>query len=377
MNILIKNSKYFLKIKYFLVLIPGLVMILLIGVNYVFAGEYSQGNNIFKQHNLKHPIKAEKNRRTIITLEFYGGYSFLNPSDLNTAAQYHEKYYDWYYGEQYQYYSSIYSDYFHFSESKEGKFQKIKNAFPFGLRIKIHATSRLAFSLGFQYLNREETSDISLHYDVYSAIPDISHFFDDYTQTIKLSPLSISVKGHILLLGIHYRIPLSQSLSLETFLSGGPLFVQSQLLRTVIQTKTDNYYDFWEEYTTKNDYKGNGSGYSFETGIRAEWLAVRDIGLFVECGYSFQKAGKIHGQTSYNYCIESSNAPKICEPAESWKGYWGFYSIDIQKNYIFQWGDFSGKQLVTYYDEKNSAVNDFHLDFSGFQLRIGLSFHFR
>jgi len=124
-------------------------MILLIGVNSVFANEYSRENNVYKQHTLKHPVKSKKNTGATITLEFYGGYTTLNLSDLNSGAQYYEKYYNWYYGDYYRNLSSIYSDYFHFSESKEGKFQKIKNGLPFGLRIKYHATPRLAFSLGF------------------------------------------------------------------------------------------------------------------------------------------------------------------------------------------------------------------------------------
>lgn len=356
-------------IKNILILILGLVLILIIRVNHVYSDERSPEQNSQIQSRSQGEREKDKNKWF---LEFYGGYSSLSPSDLHTGAQYLENFYDWYYEEQYLYYSSIYSDYFHFSGSKTGEFQKINKGFPLGFRIKYHTTSRLAFSLGLQYLSGKETSSIKYQFQVRSAIPDEPHFVEDYERTLQLSPLLISVKGYTPVLGVHYVISLSRSLFFESFLTGGLLFAQyrSHGRKTF---KESNIYDYWEESIEEYDYKGKGIGYSLGAGIRSEWLAVRNIGLFIECGYTFQKAGRVFGPGTYDYCYRDSNAPEICDPTGSWEGYWGLSSVSLSK----EWGDFSKKRLSTFKNKTNFAVKNFHLDLSGFQLRIGLSLRVR
>ncbi len=369
MNIFKKKYQWFLRIKHFLVLI--LVMILMASVNSLYAYSYHQESDSQIQHKFQKQ-REQNNKKNKLIFEFYGGYSTLNPSDLHTGAQYSENFYDWYYEDRYQHYSSAYSDYFHFTGSKTGEFQKINNAFPIGFRIKFSTSQRVAFSLGFQYISKEEISNIKYSYQVRSAIPDEPHFVEDYTRVIELSPLSISIKGYTPLLGIHYGIPLSRSLLLEGFVTGGLLFARFRFNGTHTFKET-NIYEYWEESIEEYEYKGKGIGYSLGTGVRAEWLAVRNIGLFIESGYSFQKAGRIFGPGVYDYCYSDSNAPQICEPTDSWEGYWGLSSVSLSR----EWGEFSGKRLGAYRAKTKVAVKNFHLDLSGFQLRIGLSIQIR
>jgi len=307
-----------------------------------------------------------------LKLEFYGGYSSLNPSDLNTNANYYEKYYDWYYGNQYLYCSSVYGDYFQSTGSKSGEFQKINRAFPLGVRIKYYVTSRLALSLGFQYVTKEETSSIKYQYDVRSTIPDDPQFIEDFIRTLEFSPLSITLKGYTPLLGIHYTIPLFQTFHLEGFVTGGILFARFKYSSKNIYGYS-NIYEFWEESVSEYGYEGKGTGYTLGAGVRVEWHALRNFGLFIEGGYSLQKAGQIFGPYTYDYCYRDCNASEICDPTINYEGYWGLSSVYINR----EWGGFSGKRLQLFSDSTDSQVGDFHLDLSGFQIRFGLSIRIR
>jgi hypothetical protein len=371
MNIFKKNKKGLIKKRPFWVLALSIFMILIVSTDFFYASSFFGERD--SQNQQKFRIQREQSKkRNKLTLEFYGGYSTLNPSDLHTGAQYIENLYDWYYKDRYQYYSSRYSEYFHFTGSKTGEFQKIKNALPLGLRIKYYIRPRLAFSLGFQYISREETSHINYEYQVRSAIPDQSQFIEDYTRTLDLSPLLISVKGYTPLLGIHYEILMSRSLFVESYLTGGLLFTRFQFTGKETFAES-NIYDYWEESIEEYDYKGSGIGYSLGTGVRAEWRALRNMGLFIEGGYTLQKAGRIYGPGTYDYCYTNSNAPQICEPTSSWEAYWGLSFVSASR----EWGEFSGGRLDAFRDKSDSSVNNFHLDLSGFQLRIGLSIRIR
>ena len=367
MKLFKKNINRLIKIRSFWVLILSFFVILIVRTEYTYASYFFEGSDSQNQQKFRTQREQSK-KRNKLTLEFYGGYSTLSPKDLHTGAQYIENLYDWYYEDRYQYFSSRYSGYFHYTGSKTGKFQKIMNAFPLGLRIKYYIRPRLAFSLGFQYISREETSNINYEYQVSSAIPDQPQFIEDYTRTLDLSPLLISVKGYTPLLGVHYEIPLSRSLFVESYLTGGLLFARFQFTGRETFAES-NVYDFWEESIDEYDYKGSGIGYSLGAGVRAEWRAFRNAGLFIEGGYTLQRAGRIYGPGTYDYCYTDSNAPQICEPSSSWEAYWGLSFISASR----EWGEFSDGRLDAFRDKSESSVNNFHLDLSGFQLRIGLS----
>lgn len=353
-----------------LVLLMGMSLILLICQTPCYASNDSKAR-VYKQQNSKQSQKREKQKRgPKLKLEFFGGYSVLNPDDLNTQADYYDEYYNWYYGSQYEYYRSSHESYFQYNESKNGKFKKIENVFPLGVRIKFHATSKLAFSLAFQYIAKEVTSSVEYQYKVRSAIPDDPQFVDDHTRSLDFSPFSLSIKGYVPLLGVHYTIPLARSFHLEVFVTGGILFASYRYLNEYT-SRYSNSYEYWSETVRKDDYEGKGNGFTTGAGMRAEFYVLKNIGLFIEGKYAFQRAGQIFGSGTYDYCYKDSNAPEIGEPTLSWESYWGLSSVSLRR----EWGDFSGNRLSSFSEKTDPPVKDFHLDLSGLQIRIGLSIH--
>ncbi|MCP4229537.1 MAG: hypothetical protein GY771_05255, partial [bacterium] len=62
-----------------------------------------------------------------IQFELYGGYSLLDPADLNAQAEYDETYLRFYTEDRYSYYHSQAGDFYTYSGGAEGEFKKIKN----------------------------------------------------------------------------------------------------------------------------------------------------------------------------------------------------------------------------------------------------------
>ena len=186
---------------------------------------FGQANVIsekIRMQNTKSQKSTEPaNRIKRFQIEIFGGYSFINPKDINAALDYNGRYFNFYYREKYLFYKSVFGSAYNLTESQVGKYNRIKHALPMGMRLRYYLTPTLSFSLGAKYFSQEEISHVTDRYDIDSLLPDSVYFYENSTRTITNSPQILSIEGWAPMVGVHYQIPLGQAVSMEGFLSVG------------------------------------------------------------------------------------------------------------------------------------------------------------
>lgn len=307
---------------------------------------------------------ANKNKK--FQVELYGGLSTLNPTDLNLAMEYNRasEYYN--YEGRYRAEDILLGDLFDFSYHQDGAFEKLKRAVQWGGRVKYLLNRKLAFSLEFRYVGRSQGSAVAFQYDIRALRPDNNVFFESSRTVRTYSPFILSAKGYVPLLGVHYRW-LGNSpylpFALETYIAGGPLFASCRYKRGLVH-RHDDSDGYWDERTYLYDIKGKGVGFALDWGIRVQVKLYKYIGIFLEGGYSLQRAGNISGQGIYKVKLDDQNALGNTQTA-TWEGKWVLVPSSFNTSVRFPASEYSGAQ----YD-------DFILDMSGFQARMGISFTF-
>jgi hypothetical protein len=290
-------------------------------------------------------------------VEVFAGFSTLNPGDLNANPNTYAQVMKFWYEDRYEYYARV--GYIQsFSKNQEGGFQTIKYSLPFGFRLKYYVFKPLALSLGFKYLAPGETSDFR-HQAVLTE--------NNGAQTIYIqeySPHTISAKGLIPTLGIHFEKRLSNVIGLEFFVCGGPLFAQ---LKWNYDSRTEETSNGNVTSTSTRNVveKGSGTGVALDGGFRINYSMGKHLGLFVEAGYTYQVVNSLQGP---GHDIQDG------EIIDQWEGEWGmkeYYNADY-------WGIFDMVLASNYweYGESNLWVRRFKLDLSGFQARIGITYRF-
>jgi hypothetical protein len=179
-------------------------------------------------------------------LELYGGFSMLNPWYLNQRADYDMIYEEFYKESGYKYYDLLLGDNFTYSSQVEGKLKKIKNALPFGLRLRYSLNPSLSVSIGFKYLSRKIVSRVAYQYDVRSLNPDDIFYYNEFSTSRESSPYSLSVKGYVPMVGIHYKIRGNRFLDFEAYLTTGPIFAECGFARQQ-RYRESNSYGYWYE----------------------------------------------------------------------------------------------------------------------------------
>ena len=165
------------------------------------------------------------------------------------------------------------------------------------------------------------------------------------------------------LLGIHFEQRLRQSLSLELFICGGPLYGSCTYgLDYTIESRSDDKPAETSHYWLEE--RGSDEGIALEGGGRLSYSIGRGFQLFVEAGYAYQVVGRMYGPGS-------NDTDGI---VEEWEGEWGmkeYYKADY-------WGaiDLIHASNHWEYPQKNLWVRRFKLDLSGVQLRMGISYRF-
>ena len=82
------------------------------------------------------PLHASAGEGKKLQIEVYGGFTMLAPGDLNARVAYDRMRENFFRGNMYEYYNSLYGDFYTYSENVEGELKKIKNAWPLGIRVK-------------------------------------------------------------------------------------------------------------------------------------------------------------------------------------------------------------------------------------------------
>jgi len=289
-------------------------------------------------------------------VEVFAGFTTLDPGDLNANPNTYAQIMKFWYEDRYEYYARV--GYIQsFSKNQEGGFQTIKHSLPFGFRLKYFVFKSLALSLGIKYLAPGETSDFR-HRAVLTE--------NNGTQTIYMreySPHTISAKGVIPFLGLHFEKRLSDVIGLEFFVCGGPLFGQC---KWSYESKTEQTTNGVTTTSTRDlEEKGSGTGVALDGGFRVNYSMGKHLGLFVEAGYAYQVVNSLQGP---GHDIRDG------EIIDQWEGEWGmkeYYNADY-------WGLFDTMLASNHweFDDSNLRIRKFKLDLSGFQARIGITYRF-
>jgi hypothetical protein len=302
-----------------------------------------------------HPGKM-KNR---FQVEFFGGYSALNPADLNLRAE-REKQSDSFREDNLNYLINI-GEISSYTQNSEGDYKKIKNAAPFGFRLKYFLNKSTAISLGLEYMSKNQTSNIKREY-----ILDIGPGAT-YSIHRDISPYTISTKGYIPTLGIHLGKKITRSLEIEGFISGGLVFAECGLLwEFQAMDVLDAGIDLYESETSLQDAQlnGKGTGFALKGGARINIDMGKNIGLFIEGEYAHQEINNLSGP--------GSNTEDFV--TETWNAEWG-----VKGNLVVRdWGTIYYVWPSNYWlkEHKDYRIGDFKLDLSGFRMKIGIFYRF-
>jgi len=311
--------------------------------------------NIQKSENFVSVISQKKFR-----IELYGGFTLLNPSDLNLFVDYDNRIQEFNYESLLQYLQDN-EQIRSWIKTQKGNRRKIKNAFPFGVRLKYYFNSMIAVSVGFKYLSSKRVSEFDFQY----TRNELSG--EQYIENMIYSPYSLSAKAYAPMLGIHIAKKIKNALVLEAFLSGGPLFVECHYL-------SDWIYEWWISGTGYNwlmftsagvlEEKGTGTGIALDLGGKVSYPLADDVEIFLEGGYSYQIAKTVSGE----------GREVLGESSETWDGQWGIKKEEITS----PWGELEVELPTSDWPGNSSSgkSRDFELDLSGFQLRLGFSFRF-
>jgi hypothetical protein len=311
------------------------------------------------------PAQADQENGKKWHIELFGGYSTLNPADLNKRPEFDELFEDYYTEQRYGYYHSNYGDFVTYTGQVNGEFNKIKSAFPIGFRLKYQLNPDLSISVGIKYLANKQTSQVSHRYDIISVNPDGVQFYDEFTLTRENNPYSLSVKAYVPMVGVHYRLWENRSIHLEGYLAAGPLFAQCDHMRQRIASSVDSY-----EYTTTTEssfeMEGSGTGIAVDLGVQIKLRMVQSIHLLVESGYSLQVASNISGPGSVETKTWDSNSEGYTE-SDTWDGSWAM----VESSFNREWGTVRYAFPTNQYGTQ--GLSDFKLNLSGFQIRVGIS----
>jgi hypothetical protein len=301
-----------------------------------------------------------------LQIEIFGGFSTLNPKDLNGRAEYDRLYEDFYTELRYGYYHNIYGNFVTYSGTVDGEFNEIKQALPVGLRLKYELSPALSVSLGFKYLSSRKDSQVTYQYDVRLVEPDAVQFYDEFTLFQENSPYSISVKAYVPMVGVHYRLGKIRFLNLEAFLAAGPMFASCEFMRRRYSSSLDSY-EYLTEVDSSMEMIGKGTGLAVEAGLQLNLRLVKHVYLLIEGGYAYQLAWNIKGPGSAETTTRDSNMTGYTD-STAWDGQWTMDEGCLEN----EWGRFpysypTGQPGTGY-------RSDFNLNLSGAQVRLGLSF---
>jgi hypothetical protein len=326
--------------------------------------EFSQVDRIPTQLRGHLPASIP-NPKTIIDgrwrIELLGGFSRINPGDLNLRATFDDMY-DSFYSEDYFRYQVNQGEIVSFTKTNEGgKANFLRHSLPFGIRLRYGITNWIDISLGFSYFTSARESSYKNMFEVVEFEGSPALYADEFLS------YTLSAKGYLPSIGIHLGKRISRALRLEVFLTGGPLFAECSYFIDWSSgwPVVDSSGDFGNLKEGFLEEKGNGTGLALQVGAKMDFDFAKHYGLFVEGGYAYQTVSDISGPG-----IRSMTSHR-----ETWEGDWGIKQDVIVRPWgtaHFLWPS-NGWNLSqgTWW-----RARDFELDLSGFQVRLGIYFRF-
>jgi hypothetical protein len=310
------------------------------------------------------PLKSEDADATHsldrFQVEIYGGIIFLNPSDLNLFVSHDNMIQEFFYDSYLDY--LVATDQIDSWTKNQGEERKeSRRSYPIGGRLKYYLSETIALSLGFKYLSSTHTLDLDYQY-FRNELSD-----ERYNESIRNSPYSLSAKAYIPTLGFHILKKMKNSLVLEGFVYGGPLFANCRYLSDwSYEWVTDgpDYRYITYSNTGILEEEGSGIGIAIDLGGRLSYPITRSFAIFLEASYAYQVVKSVSGSGR-----EDRDGRNV-----SWDGRWGIKSETVEA----AWGEFNTEFPTGYWPDNSETerIRDFELDLSGFQLKLGLSFRF-
>jgi hypothetical protein len=294
-------------------------------------------------------------------IEVFGGFSGINPADLNLRATFDDMY-DTFYGEDYFRYLVKQGEIETFVKTNDGgKAQLLRHSIPVGIRLRYGITDWLDMSIGFSFFNNARESSYKNQFEVFEIPGSPALYSDEFLS------YTLSASGYSPSIGFHLGKRITSFLRLEGYLTGGPLFAECSY-----------YLDWssgWPLVDTSGDFgnlkdgfleeKGSGTGLALQIGAKLDLDIAKQYGLFLEGGYAYQNVSGISGPG-----IRSMTSHR-----ETWEGDWGIKQ-DVR---VRPWGT---AQFLWPSNGWNLAqgtwwrARDFELDLSGFQIRLGIYYRF-
>ncbi|MBN1272948.1 MAG: hypothetical protein JXB26_11830 [Candidatus Aminicenantes bacterium] len=297
---------------------------------------------------------ADGNRKKF-ELEWDGGFSLINPEDLNLRTGFQEAY-EKYWNEDFLAYALDKGYIESLDVQKLGEYKKLRRAIPLGLRLKYSLSASLAISLGLKVVSGSSFSE-TFHQYICGLQGGGS-----ITRNYSYFPLNVSAWGIAPMMGAHFSLFLNPRLQLAAYVSGGPLFGFCRQIMGKSSLESSNINPGQESYY-KLEYKGSGLGMALDTGIQVRYPLRSRINVFFEGGYSFQRIKKISG----------TGKTDTGTSVDTWEGDWGI--IRYQNSGL--WGTMDETYFTNSWDGREDEwIRGFVLDLSGFQVKAGLGFYF-
>ena len=305
-----------------------------------------------------------------LQVELWGGFSLLNPADLNLMAGYYDGYRNFIYDQQYDFLQNAYPDYFSYTvdRSAESSLQKIKYGFPFGMRLTYALSRSLGISLGLQYIGQSRLSSSTTLYQIEDSSLGLLQTTPQQVE-VRYPDFFLSVSAWIPQIGIHLARPLGKKLQVGGYLTVGPLLAGCH---SVVETQYRSVYvnGYWTERYYLLEMKGNGIGLALDLGARLDFDLNRRWALFLEAGYAWRRTGEISGSGRNQSLYRDSNSTQDLVE-QSWEGVWRTMDAYFLRN----WGEWRASYYGNYFSD-SAETGRFILDLSGFQIKTGLSFKF-
>ena len=293
-------------------------------------------------------------------VELYGGIIFLNPSDLNLFVSHDNRMQEFSYDSYFDY--LVATDQIESWTKNQGEERKeIRRSYPIGGRLKYYLSETIALSLGFKYMSSAHTMDLDFQY-FRNELSD-----ERYNESIRYSPYSLTANAYIPTLGFHILKKMRNSLVLEGFVCGGPMFADCRYLSDWSYewvTEGPNYRYIAYSSTGVLEEEGSGTGIALDLGGRLSYPIIKRFEIFLEASYAYQVVKSISGSGR-----EERNGRSA-----TWDGQWRIKSETVAA----AWGELETEFPTSYWPDnpEEDRLRNFELNLSGFQLRLGLSFRF-
>ncbi len=300
-----------------------------------------------------------KNRKWRV--EIFGGFSRINPRDLNLRATFDDMY-DTFYADDYFQYQADQGEIVSFLKTNEGgKANFLRHSIPVGIRLRYAISHWFDLSFGFSYFTGSRKSSFKNTFEV------IGNEGPSILYTNEFLNYTLSAKGYIPSIGIHLGKKIASSFRLEGFLTGGPLFAECMYFM--------DWSSGWHGPDLSGDYgnleegfleeKGSGTGLALQAGAKLDFDLAKNYGLFVEGGYAYQSVSDVSGPGTRS----------LPSHRDSWEGEWAMKQ-DIK---VQPWGTARFLWPSNGWDLFGGTwwrARDFKLDLSGFQIKIGIYYRF-